>query len=40
MRWTFGTASGEVVADATGCVTVPRLKITAEPTSLTISKAK
>lgn len=35
-RWTFGTAQGEVRADATGCITVPRLKITAEPTILSI----
>ncbi len=40
VRWTFGTTEGEARADATGCVTIPRLKITAEPTSLRISKAK
>lgn len=40
VRWTFGTSDGEVRADAGGCVTIPRLKITAEPTSLTIRKAK
>ncbi|MEK6239652.1 MAG: hypothetical protein N2C14_33450 [Planctomycetales bacterium] len=40
MRWTFGPASGEVQADASGCVTVPGLKITAKPTALTVRKAK
>ena len=40
VRWTFGTASGEVTADATGCVTIPGLKITAEPTTLSIKPAK
>jgi len=40
VRWTFGTASGEAKADATGCVTIPKLKITAEPTTLTVKAAK
>ncbi len=40
VRWTFGTSNGEVRADAGGCITIPRLKITAEPTSLSISKVK
>ena len=40
VRWTFGTADGEVRADAAGCITIPRLKITAEPTRLSIRKAK
>jgi poly(3-hydroxybutyrate) depolymerase len=40
VRWSFGKSDGEVRADATGCVTIPRLKITAEPTSLSIRKAK
>ncbi len=40
VRWTFGTSEGEVRADASGCITIPRLKITAEPTSLSIRKAK
>jgi predicted esterase len=40
VRWTFGAAKGEVKADAAGCVTVPGLKITAEPAALNISKAK
>ena len=39
VRWTFGTASGEVQADAAGCVTIPRLKITAEPATLSVRKA-
>ncbi len=38
--WTFGTSSGAARADATGYVTVLRLKITAEPTSLILSTAK
>ena len=40
VRWTFGTARGEVQADATGCITIPRLKITAEPATLSVAKAK
>lgn len=40
VRWTFGQASGEAQADATGCVTVPRLKLTAEPVTFSIGKAK
>jgi hypothetical protein len=40
VKWTFGAANGEVRADAAGCVTIPRLKITAEPTTLSIKKAK
>ena len=31
---------GDVQADATGCVTIPRLKITAEPTTLSVGTAK
>jgi poly(3-hydroxybutyrate) depolymerase len=38
--WKYGSSSGEVRADDSGCVTIPRLKITAEPTSLSIRKAK
>ena len=40
VRWTFGPASGEVQADARGCITIPRLKITAEPATLSVEKAK
>jgi hypothetical protein len=40
VRWTFGAASGEVQADATGCITIPKLKIVAEPTTLAVRKAK
>jgi hypothetical protein len=40
VRWTFGTSNGEARVDATGCVTVPRLKITAEPTRLIIDTTK
>ncbi len=40
VRWTFRTASGEVQADAAGCITVPKLKITAEPVTLRMEKAK
>ncbi len=36
VRWTFGTDSGEVQADATGCITVPHLKITAQPATLSV----
>jgi pimeloyl-ACP methyl ester carboxylesterase len=40
VRWSFGTSNGEVKADATGCVTIPKLKITAEPTTLSVRLAK
>jgi hypothetical protein len=40
VRWTFGTANGEVQADAMGGITVPRLKITAEPVTLNVEKTK
>ena len=40
VRWTFGTAGGEVQADAAGCITIPQLKITAEPATLSVGKAK
>jgi hypothetical protein len=38
--WTFGSSKGEVQADATGCITIPRLKITAEATKLSVTKTK
>lgn len=37
-KWTFGSAHGEGKADATGVVTIPRLKISSEATTLTVSK--
>ena len=37
-RWTFGSAQGEGHADATGVITIPSLRITAEPTTLTVMK--
>ena len=40
VRWTFGAASGQVQADAAGCITIPKLKITAEPATLSVAKAK
>jgi poly(3-hydroxybutyrate) depolymerase len=40
VRWTYGALKGEVNADAGGLVTIPRLKITAEPTALTVTKVK
>jgi poly(3-hydroxybutyrate) depolymerase len=40
VSWTFGAASGEVKADAQGCVTVTGLKVTAEPTALSVRTAK
>jgi poly(3-hydroxybutyrate) depolymerase len=36
VRWRFGNSSGETIADAAGCITAPRLTITAEPTRLSI----
>jgi hypothetical protein len=40
VRWTFGESKGEVRADAEGCITLPALKITAKPTTLSVSKTK
>jgi hypothetical protein len=40
VRWTFGSTSGEARADATGCVTIPGLKIAAGPATLAVRKAK
>ena len=37
-QWTFGSAKGEGKADAGGVITIPGLKITAEPTTLTVRK--
>jgi len=38
VRWSFGAAKGEVKADAEGVVTVPGLKITAKPVTLTVGR--
>ena len=40
VRWAFGGAKGEAQADAVGCITIPRLKITAEPATLNVKKVK
>ena len=40
VRWTFGSAQGEVRADSSGVVTIPGLKITAEPTALRVRRTK
>ncbi|MGA2499358.1 MAG: hypothetical protein ABSH20_16585 [Tepidisphaeraceae bacterium] len=40
VRWTFGAGSGDVKADAAGCVTIPGLKNTAEPATLSFGKAR
>ncbi len=40
LHWTFGSASGEVQADATGLATIPQLKVTAQPTTLALETAK
>ena len=40
VRWQFGSANGEVQADATGCVFFASLKITSEPTTLTVIRTK
>lgn len=37
-NWTFGTAKGNGVADASGLITIPQLKITADPATLTVSE--
>jgi hypothetical protein len=39
LRWTFGATQGQVQADPAGCITIPRLKITAEPAPLSVRKA-
>jgi hypothetical protein len=36
-QWTFGTAKGEGKADSQGLVTIPALKMSAEPATLTLS---
>lgn len=36
MQWSFGTAKGEAKADETGLVTIEKLKIVAEPTTLSL----
>jgi pimeloyl-ACP methyl ester carboxylesterase len=38
IKWTFGAAKGEVKADAEGVITIPALTITAEATTLTVSR--
>ena len=38
IRWTFGDASGDVKPDAEGCVTVPKVKLTATPAMLRLKK--
>lgn len=40
VAWTFGKANGQVRADAAGLVTIPRLRATAEPTTLSLKKAQ
>ena len=40
VRWTFGATHGQVQADTAGCITIPGLKITAEPATLSVGKAK
>ena len=38
VQWTFGALKGEVAADATGLITIPNLRITATPATLTVRK--
>lgn len=40
VHWTFGSASGEVQTEATGCVTIPGLKVNSEPATLIVRVAK
>lgn len=40
VHWTFGTAQGDIAADNTGCLTIPKLKIPAEPATLKIARTK
>ena len=37
-RWTFGTAKGAGTADGQGLVTIPALKMSAEPATLTVTR--
>jgi len=37
-KWTFGAATGSVKADAAGLITIPGLKITSEPATLTVNR--
>lgn len=37
-KWTFGAAKGEGKADAQGLITIPALKMSAEPATLSINK--
>ncbi len=37
-HWTFGTAKGEGKADEQGLITIPGLKLSAEPSTLSVSK--
>lgn len=40
LHWTMGSASGEVQADAAGLITIPKLKVTNEPATLSVAKVK
>jgi poly(3-hydroxybutyrate) depolymerase len=40
VRWTFGATNGRVQADTAGCITIPGLKITAQPATLSVRKTK
>ncbi len=40
VRWKFGKAKGTATADDSGCVTVPQLRITTQPVTLSVSKVK
>lgn len=38
VKWSFGSAKGKVTADSDGLITIPGLKITAKPETLTVRK--
>ncbi len=38
VRWAFGTAKGEIKVDADGVITIPGLRIAAQPETLTVSR--
>jgi poly(3-hydroxybutyrate) depolymerase len=40
VQWSYNSTSGEAKADATGCLTIPQLKITAEPASLKLKSTR
>ena len=40
VHWSFGAASGDTQTDRTGVVTIPQLKLTTTPATLTVQVKK